>query len=285
MISLCVSSLLLSQRRNPKKSRFLRSEEDIKLSEAECHLSIIGKVVLSKAISLHGFKYTMAPLCGNPSGFKGVEIGNNLFQFVFGKEENILCVLAGIANLDPNLGLPPPVLFLEGWNKNWFEYGRSLGHCDAFEVDEGEPFWVEFCYEKLPTFCCYCGFLGHEKKSCLKQSQDMHNGIFVGDQYGSWLRVSPSKSSGWRKYRPSGNRWMPTSLEKSSNSKSENTGGNRGGEAVRISNFEQILGRKDFGGVDSQEKIGDTADHGMFQKEISQNLIPANLGSKTEGLA
>ncbi|KAH7858824.1 hypothetical protein Vadar_028421 [Vaccinium darrowii] len=152
------------------------------------------------------------------------------------------------------------------------------------KLDEGEPFWVEFRYEKLPTFCCYCGYLGHDKKSCLKHSQDIQNGTFVDDQYGSWLKVSPSKSSGWRKYGPDGNRWTPTSPEKSGNSKSGNFGGNRGGGAVRISNFEQILGREDLGGADSQERIGDTGDtrdQGTFQKEVSQTETHANLGRKT----
>ncbi|KAH7833979.1 hypothetical protein Vadar_011604 [Vaccinium darrowii] len=155
------------------------------------------------------------------------------------------------------------------------------------KLDEGEPFWVEFRYEKLPTFRCYCGYLGHEKKSCLKQSRDIQNEVFVDDPYGSWLRVSPSKSSGWRKYGPGGNRWTPTSPEKSVNSKSGNIGDNRGRGAVRISNFEHILGREDFGGADYQEKIGDTGDMGdqaKLHKEISQTAIPANLGNKSGGL-
>ncbi|XP_058181318.1 uncharacterized protein LOC131299756 [Rhododendron vialii] len=69
--------------------------EDIKLSEAECRLSLIGKVVTTKAVNLNGLKNTMAPLWGNPSCFKVVEVGDNLFQFVFGKEDEIFRVLAG----------------------------------------------------------------------------------------------------------------------------------------------------------------------------------------------
>ncbi|KAH7834397.1 hypothetical protein Vadar_015558 [Vaccinium darrowii] len=287
-------------------------EEDIKLSEAECRLSVIGKVVSSKAVNLHGFKNTMAPLWGNPSGFKVVEIGDNLFQIVFGKEEDILRVLAGkpwffnnsfliLTRWNPKVKLQDLVfqkspIWIQIWGLPLQFYssevgtkiGSSLGevldiampvsgHREGrlmrilvninitvplrrgmkLKLDEGEPFW------------------------------DIQNGSFVDDQYGSWLRVSPSKSSGWRKYGPGGNRWTPTSPEKSVNSKSGNIGGNRGGGAVRISNFEQILGREDFGGADFQEKIGDTGDmgdHGKLQKEISQTVIPANLVNKSAGL-
>lgn len=68
--------------------------EDIKLSEDEYRRSLIGKVVTSKPVNLHGIKNTMGPLWGNPSGFKVIEIGDNLFQFVLGKEEDVIQVLA-----------------------------------------------------------------------------------------------------------------------------------------------------------------------------------------------
>ncbi|KAG5548319.1 hypothetical protein RHGRI_013877 [Rhododendron griersonianum] len=70
-------------------------EDDIKLSEAECRRSLIGKVVSSKMANLHGIRNTMGPLWGNPSGFKVVEIGDNLYQFVFGLEEDLVRVFAG----------------------------------------------------------------------------------------------------------------------------------------------------------------------------------------------
>lgn len=48
--------------------------EDIKLSEDECRRSLIGKVVTSKPVNLHGIKNTTGPLWGNPSGFKVIEL-------------------------------------------------------------------------------------------------------------------------------------------------------------------------------------------------------------------
>lgn len=31
-----------------------------------------------------------------------------------------------------------------------------------------EPFWANFKYERLPTFCFLCGILGHSDKFCPK---------------------------------------------------------------------------------------------------------------------
>lgn len=103
--------------------------------------------------------------------------------------------------------------------------GKGLSYLRGRKKD-GQPFWVEFRYEKLPMFSCYCGFIGHEQKSCIKQSKDMENRICVVDsQYGNWLRASPGKSAGWKKFGPGGNRWSPG---KSGNSKPDNHRGNRG---------------------------------------------------------
>lgn len=51
---------------------------------------------------------------------------------------------------------------------------------------EGEKTWVAFKYERLPTFCYQCGWLGHDEKHC-------QNHPFTPNspkQYGDWMRAS-----------------------------------------------------------------------------------------------
>ena len=36
--------------------------------------------------------------------------------------------------------------------------------------DEGERIWVDFRYERLPTFYFRCGILGHDEKHCQASS-------------------------------------------------------------------------------------------------------------------
>lgn len=52
-----------------------------------------------------------------------------------------------------------------------------------------ESFWVNFKYEKLPTFCFYCGIVGHQEKNCGQKVEDARKQTIIEDQYGDWLRV------------------------------------------------------------------------------------------------
>ena len=50
---------------------------------------------------------------------------------------------------------------------------------------KGERFWVNFKYEKLPTFCFICGKLGHNDKH---YTQNL-TGQLTNRQYSEWIRV------------------------------------------------------------------------------------------------
>ena len=50
---------------------------------------------------------------------------------------------------------------------------------------DGEKFWVNFKYERLPTFCFLCGKLGHDDKHCLV----FPNWQSTPKQYGEWLKA------------------------------------------------------------------------------------------------
>ena len=57
---------------------------------------------------------------------------------------------------------------------------------------EGDKYWVHFKYERLPTFCFFCGKMGHDLKHC-NACLDRQN---VTAQYGDWLRASGSSRGG-----------------------------------------------------------------------------------------
>lgn len=56
----------------------------------------------------------------------------------------------------------------------------------------GEWSWVVFLYEKLPTFCLYCGILGHSDKFCEKLYA--RPGVGTDRAYGAYLRAQNSRS-------------------------------------------------------------------------------------------
>nr|POE86154.1 uncharacterized protein CFP56_07261 [Quercus suber] len=64
---------------------------------------------------------------------------------------------------------------------------------------EGDKFWVNFKYERLPTFCFQCGNLGHDEKHC-KDPSDQKN----TKQYGEWLRAQGNPKVGLEKSRSTG---------------------------------------------------------------------------------
>ncbi|KAK9994434.1 hypothetical protein SO802_024137 [Lithocarpus litseifolius] len=51
---------------------------------------------------------------------------------------------------------------------------------------DGVKFWVSFKYERLPTFCFFCGILGHDERHCSGNS----NNPEAHRQYGDWLRAN-----------------------------------------------------------------------------------------------
>ncbi|KAF7148740.1 hypothetical protein RHSIM_Rhsim03G0095500 [Rhododendron simsii] len=54
------------------------------------------------------------------------------------------------------------------------------------------PIWVEFRYEKLPSFCRNCGKVGHELLACDKRFLEMEDEVYRAGEYGKWLRASPA---------------------------------------------------------------------------------------------
>ncbi|KAK6149692.1 hypothetical protein DH2020_017217 [Rehmannia glutinosa] len=82
-----------------------------------------------------------------------------------------------------------------------FDVRTPLKRRMKLKKSDGGWFWINFKYERLPTFCFYCGFLGHSDKFCV--------GLFntpnaTSDRaYGSWLRA-PSR----RRQNQVGGQWL-----------------------------------------------------------------------------
>uniref|UniRef100_A0A803QS68 CCHC-type domain-containing protein n=1 Tax=Cannabis sativa TaxID=3483 RepID=A0A803QS68_CANSA len=106
--------------------------------------------------------------------------------------------------------------FLESDPKNfigvWREYLRMRITIDITKPlrrrlkltkDDGTWFWVNFKYERAPTFCFICGIIGHTERFCSKlfhQSVDT-----VVKPYGEFMRAQPQ-----RNHKNIGARWLRT---------------------------------------------------------------------------
>lgn len=60
-------------------------------------------------------------------------------------------------------------------------------------IPNAEHLWISFKYERLPSFCYICGFLGHLKREC-DVVDDRDEYLSLTDEklpFGDWLRASP----------------------------------------------------------------------------------------------
>ena len=110
----------------------------------------------------------------------------NLFEYV-GKD--LGNSLGRYLETDKRMWLTEQARFLRirvdiPFNKPLCRGGNILNH-------DGEKTWVNFKYERLPSFCYVCGFLGHDEKHCpnLPCNPDSPR------QYGEWLRAIGNQKS------------------------------------------------------------------------------------------
>ncbi|XP_023929268.1 uncharacterized protein LOC112040617 [Quercus suber] len=72
---------------------------------------------------------------------------------------------------------------------------KPLRRGGYFKNEEGGRCWIDFRYERLPTFCYICGILGHDEKHCHLNPMEQHS----ERQYGEWLKAEGAvKSDGER---------------------------------------------------------------------------------------
>ncbi|CAA0840702.1 Unknown protein [Striga hermonthica] len=113
-----------------------------------------------------------------------------------------------------------------------------------------ESTWVDFKYEALQTFCCYCGLIGHSDRVCVPKAEDVKRGGLCVCQFGEWLRASSIS------YSPA----------KSQNSQGV---GSHSHEKVNSDNLEQVGGRSE-GGNESGKSVAPSQGVNIIGE--SQNL-------------
>ena len=69
---------------------------------------------------------------------------------------------------------------------------------NILNLDE-EKTWVNYKYERLPSFCFWCGFLGHNEKHCPNPPCNPDS----PKQYGEWLRANGNQKNGVNKQKNS----------------------------------------------------------------------------------
>ncbi|KAH7855480.1 hypothetical protein Vadar_025363 [Vaccinium darrowii] len=84
-------------------------------------------------------------------------------------------------------------------SKEWGRYirirvriplNRPLRRGGYVMLGMGDKCWVDYKYERLPSFCFYCGFLDHETKDCNVRGKDVLKGIAKENSYGGWTAAT-----------------------------------------------------------------------------------------------
>lgn len=65
-------------------------------------------------------------------------------------------------------------------------------------IGKADPCWIPITYERLPSFCYWCGMLGHTYKDCEgAQEREEREGKIIEEDlpFGEWMKASPMKSA------------------------------------------------------------------------------------------
>ncbi|XP_031106522.1 uncharacterized protein LOC116011141 [Ipomoea triloba] len=143
--------------------------------------------------------------------------------------------------------------------------------------------WVTFKYERLHTFCFFCGFLGHSHKFCLRARE---SGLPL-DQYpyGADLRAG-----GGRGTRAVGDPWLvplggsPRAADSPAVSASENCGG-RGAPQQSSKQIEErgivAVSKRCLEGSGPGSRRSGSGNGDVTMTEVSKNLHMAGTGSQS----
>lgn len=63
-------------------------------------------------------------------------------------------------------------------------------------LGKGSKHWVEYKYERLNSFCFYCGFLGHDVTGCGVREEDNRAGCQIENRFGEELKAGAGARRG-----------------------------------------------------------------------------------------
>ncbi|KAL8524893.1 hypothetical protein ACS0TY_014497 [Phlomoides rotata] len=199
-------------------------------------MCLIEKVLTNKPFNAYGLLETMKKAMNPLMGFTAREIGKNLFSFqfrtisdmrsvlsrepwtfdknilmlqeldggeqpsaiAFARSEKIVRIIASrcgdVVDIDSDSmkGLSRSVRVKVSVNvEKPMKQGLNL------ELHSSKSIWVNFKYERLPSFCYFCGMFGHMKRECdLVEGEEIVTDL--PDEklpFGEWMRASPSKKA------------------------------------------------------------------------------------------
>ena len=102
-------------------------EEDIRGSIEECERSLVRRILVDRSFSAGTMEAALGAIWGHPEGFRVLDHGDNIFQFFFAKEVDVLRVERGAPWLFKNF-----ILNLKRWR-------------DDIKIEEEDfsPLWVQ----------------------------------------------------------------------------------------------------------------------------------------------
>ncbi|KAK4713341.1 hypothetical protein R3W88_019248 [Solanum pinnatisectum] len=175
--------------------------QDIMSSMENCEVSLLGKVIADKQVSVLGLKNTNDAGLGKSCWSESLTGREESFSVCFSiqrRHEKVWNISLHWISYEVGskighaLGGTSDVAIPENGSKD----GRHICLKWKINKDGVEEKWVEFRFENLPYVCYYYGILGHIEKSCILCEEYVQNGNVKRDQFGIWMRAESHRFVG-----------------------------------------------------------------------------------------
>ncbi|KAL8488130.1 hypothetical protein ACS0TY_024425 [Phlomoides rotata] len=196
-------------------------------------LCLMGKVATGKPFNAFGFLEAMKRAMSPSNGFTAKEIGPDLFSFHFNSHNDLMeeiekgepsAVSFTMTNMWVRLYDLPMVArsvkYIHSIASRCWEvveidkestegFGRSIRVKVNLDITQplkiglkilnkdGKSAWIPFKFERLPSFCFFCGLIGHMKRKCnfVDEKKELLNIHEDKLPFGEWIKASPAKKA------------------------------------------------------------------------------------------